>query len=213
MVSQERLKIMELERENEGLKRYIQSLSVNTLEKDMHDVSLRVADEILEINPKSVANIILNMTYGSRNDVSFCEIFGLRASGGCTQHKTCTKCIDAFLEKYYKERDRENVILIQRLYKHGVVLDSDKIYNLDRAKTRSNFAWYPCEEKPLLNTDVIAEVGVGKDNVILYVLAKCIQNSDGYSWISGSMEIRVSRYAYIPKDMKSCINKYVVNKK
>lgn len=92
-------RIKELEKENEILRSISQS--VGAFEKEMHDDSLRVAKEIKRRDKKAAANIILNMGFGNRNNVSFCEIFELRENGGCEKHKYCTDCIDAFLKSLY----------------------------------------------------------------------------------------------------------------
>lgn len=92
-------RIKELEKENEILRSISQS--VGAFEKEMYDNSLRVAKEIKRRDKKAAANIILNMGFGNRNNVSFCEIFELRENGGCEKHKYCTDCIDAFLKSLY----------------------------------------------------------------------------------------------------------------
>lgn len=92
-------RIKELEDENSVLRSLLNSVSA--FEKEMHDDSLRLAKEIVQRDSKAVANIILNMGYGNRNNVSFCEIFELRKNGGCEKHKYCTDCIHSFLKEYY----------------------------------------------------------------------------------------------------------------
>lgn len=92
-------RIKELEKENEILRSITES--VGAFEKDMHDKSLQVAREIRRRDRKAAANIILNMGFGNRNNVSFCEIFELKENGGCEKHKYCTDCIDAYLKSVY----------------------------------------------------------------------------------------------------------------
>ena len=94
-------RIKELEKENEVLRSITES--VGAFEKDMHDKSLQVAREIRRRDRKAAANIILNMGFGNRNNVSFCEIFELKENGGCEKHKYCTDCIDAYLKSVYLE--------------------------------------------------------------------------------------------------------------
>ena len=94
-------RIKELEKENEILRSITES--VGAFEKDMHDKSLQVAREIRRRDRKAAANIILNMGFGNRNNVSFCEIFELKENGGCEKHKYCTDCIDAYLKSVYLE--------------------------------------------------------------------------------------------------------------
>lgn len=77
-------RIKELEKENEILRSITES--VGAFEKDMHDKSLQVAREIRRRDRKAAANFILNMGFGNRNNVSFCEIFELKENGGCEKH-------------------------------------------------------------------------------------------------------------------------------
>lgn len=100
-------RIKELENENAALRSCLEGISV--FEKKMHDNSLKVAREIMRRDSKAVANIILNMGFGNRNNVSFCEIFGLREAGGCMEHKYCTDCIHAFLKKHYAALESETL--------------------------------------------------------------------------------------------------------
>lgn len=93
-------KIKELEEENRILHNCLESVSA--FEKEMHDNSLKVAKDIVKRDRKAIANIILNMGFGNRYNVSFCEIFELKNIGGCEQNKRCTDCIHEFLEKQFQ---------------------------------------------------------------------------------------------------------------
>ena len=95
-------RIKELEAENDALRLCLNSVSA--FEKDMHDNSLKLAKEIVCRDSKAVANIILNMGFGNRNNVSFCEIFGLRENGGCEIYRSCTDCIHSYLCMYIEEK-------------------------------------------------------------------------------------------------------------
>mgnify|MGYP001038489139 CR=1 FL=1 len=96
-------RIRELEAENNALRSCLDSVA--GFEKEMHDNSLKLAKEIMRRDSKAVANIILNMGFGNRNNVSFCEIFDLRENDGCKNHRYCTDCIHAFLKKHYSTPD------------------------------------------------------------------------------------------------------------
>lgn len=74
--------------------------SVSRYEKDQHEFELKVAKDIVERDKKAVANIILNMTFG-KHYVSFCEIFGLKETGGCERNEHCTDCIFSWLQDYF----------------------------------------------------------------------------------------------------------------
>jgi len=68
--------------------------------------NLEIAQRIVKIDRKAVANIILNMYFGKipSDSVGFCEIFDLKGNGCCKEGLRCTDCIDNFLMEYYKRR-------------------------------------------------------------------------------------------------------------
>jgi len=76
---------------------------VGKYEKDMHDQALKIAKGIAVRDKKSIANIILNMRFGNRDNVSFCEIFELKEHEGCANYEHCTDCIDAFLKERFND--------------------------------------------------------------------------------------------------------------
>lgn len=93
-----------IEKENEILKSCLESVSAH--EKKMYDQSLRIANNITQRDSKAVANIILNMGFGNRNNISFCTIFELRENVGCGNHNSCTDCIHSWLKSYFtKSKD------------------------------------------------------------------------------------------------------------
>lgn len=110
-------KIEELKEENAILHRCLQDISA--FRKEQHDIALKVGKEIVARDSKAVANIILNMRFGNMDNVTFCEIFDLKSTGGCNENKRCTDCIHAFLEKYFTERIKaaagKNPAAIQRI--------------------------------------------------------------------------------------------------
>ena len=89
--------IKELQEENKNLRACLESVS--RYEMQMHEDSLRIAKEIKRRDEKAIANIILNMSFGNRNNVSFCEIFELRENKGCEKHKYCTDCIHDYIKE------------------------------------------------------------------------------------------------------------------
>lgn len=112
-------KFKDLEGENKALRSC--SESVSAFEKEMHDDSLRVAKETVHRDSKAVANIILNMRFGNRRNVSFCEIFSLKDCGGCQKHECCTDCIHEFLEKHFtvRKQDGNTKDMIRQLHEAG----------------------------------------------------------------------------------------------
>ena len=87
------------ENENEALRFCLESVS--RYEKEQHEFELKCAKDIVARDNKAVANVILNMRFGHAY-VSFCEIFGLKESGGCKENKRCTDCVDSWLRAYFE---------------------------------------------------------------------------------------------------------------
>ncbi len=69
---------------------------------------LELAQKIVRIDSKAVANIILNMYFGKMpgDSCSFCEIFDLKGKGCCKEDLRCTDCIDSFLRQHYSGGSR-----------------------------------------------------------------------------------------------------------
>jgi len=72
-------------------------------------LNLGIAQKIVKIDSKAIANIILNMYFGKipSDSCSFCEIFDLRGKGCCKENLRCTDCIDNFLRQHYSGAGRE----------------------------------------------------------------------------------------------------------
>lgn len=70
------------------------------------ELNLEIAQKVVMIDSKAIANIILNMYFGKMpgDSVGFCEIFGLKEKGSCKDGERCTDCIDNFLRQHYSEK-------------------------------------------------------------------------------------------------------------
>lgn len=109
----ERIKQLEeqvekLERIKDRFKRKATDIWADFQEKQK--VNLEIAQRVVELNNKPVAEILQNMYFGRTqgDSVEFCEIFGLIKTGWCKDRRLCTDCIDDFLMEHYKERFLEH---------------------------------------------------------------------------------------------------------
>lgn len=94
-------RIQELEKEKQYWKDEANSVWAEL--KKRQQINLEIAQRIVKIDSKAIANIILNMYFGKMpsDSCSFCEIFDLKGKGCCKEGLRCTDCIDNFLKEHY----------------------------------------------------------------------------------------------------------------
>lgn len=94
-------RIKELENENQYWRDEANSLWADL--RNCQKRNLEIAQKIVKIDSKAIANIILNMYFGKMpsDSCSFCEIFDLKGKGCCKEGLRCTDCIDNFLREHY----------------------------------------------------------------------------------------------------------------
>lgn len=100
-----------LQKENEELKaanKYLQDEmnSIWTEVRKKQEQHKDIAQRIVRMDSKPIANIILNMHFGRTpsDSVSFCDIFNLRETEYHKKYERCTDCIEAFLQDYYTSK-------------------------------------------------------------------------------------------------------------
>lgn len=130
----DRIKV--LEQENEELRSCLESVS--RYEKEKHEFELKIAKDIVERDPKAVANVILNMHFGN-SFVGFCEIFGLRDAGRCQKHERCTDCIHEWLrEQHFEGLPRMTVRDYNEEFLPKIDTASVFIHSLNHAIAKTN---------------------------------------------------------------------------
>lgn len=94
-------RIKELEAENQYWKGEAKSIWAELRKRQKSN--LEIAQRIVRVDRKAIANIILNMQFGKTpvDGCDFCEIFDLRGKGRCGKWGLCTDCIDNFLREHY----------------------------------------------------------------------------------------------------------------
>lgn len=95
--------IEELEKANEYFRGEVNSYWADL--RNRQKFNLEIAQKIVKVDSKAIANIILNMYFGKMpsDSISFCEIFDLKGKGCCKEDLRCTDCIDNFLRKHYQD--------------------------------------------------------------------------------------------------------------
>lgn len=94
--------IKELKEANEYFRGEVNSYWADL--RNRQKFNLEIAQKIVNVDSKAIANIILNMYFGKipSDSVGFCEIFDLKGKGCCKEGLCCTDCIDDFLRQYYQ---------------------------------------------------------------------------------------------------------------
>lgn len=184
----ERIKQLEeqlekLERIKDRFKRMATDVWADFQEKQK--VNLEIAQRVVELNNKPVADIIQNMYFGRTpgDSVEFCEIFGLIKKGYCKEGRMCVDCIDHFLMEYYKERieqDRQceqkampaNEALPVTLLVQSDGYSIDESYFPDVESARKEMTKQYRRAYPYSNEEEADETtamsSLGKDEAILY---------------------------------------------